>query len=413
MAIADPSQLKEYMYQVTEFKIMIGGDIDDVPPHCISGMNITNNYETDLYPVFKVEMVVTAERYYKIMANKQTVKFKLRVQKFYVAPSSEEKSMYRDWINDTFSLIMDDKDENPDMPSVDAKLTSASSEAEKNTHPMELYFYRDEVATAMKTVINEVMASGTMTDAVNVVCSAAKIRNLLMSPLENQTVYSQLILPSLNIHEELQHLDAHYGFYKNGSIIYFGIEDGYILNYKGGCTAYQSGEIQQTNFLVLAKDSPEALESGMIMKNDGQFNIHWKMSDMKINNDSITMDVLGGNNVSLLDASSSSVISATSNAPTQGNANTQVKKNETENQWMAQTMIAQNNANGTVISGSVSNVDLAALTPNKKFTVIFEDSSLANKYRGLYLISSEEIRFVNRGGVDFEVVVGLTIKKVA
>lgn len=411
--IAKPSQIKLYLYKVVEFIAMNGGKNMDIPPHSITEINISHDFENAIYPVFRVNMTLTADQYYTIMENKNTIKFKLRIQKYYTAVSSEEKSLARDWINDTFSLIMDDKVEDIQKMGLDTKWSKYSSMPEKQDMSEEFFFYRDEVATAMKNVVNNVVNGGNLTDAIGYICSSAGITNMIISPLENQKTYSELILPPLNIHKALQNLDSQYGFYKAGAVIYFGIKNSYILNFKGGCTAFANNESQQTNFIFLEANQNESLESGMIMKNDGHANIHWKVTDVQINNQSITNDVVQGSNVTVVDASTTKITKSSSTAVTKGNANTQVVKNNTDNSWVSNTLTAQNNANGNVLTGAISNVDLDALTPNKKFTVIFEDSQLASKYKGIYMIMQEEIKLTSRGGVDFTATVGLTVKQVA
>lgn len=412
-SIASPDQLKFYLYKVVEIKILNGEQVMDIFPHSVTDITITHDFENSIYPIFRLQMVLTADQYYTIMQNKNTVKFKLRIQKFYTEPSGEKPSLMRDWINDTFTLIMDDQVENVAGSNLDTKWSKYSSEAEKLNCGEEYYFYRDEVATAMKNIVNAVLTGENLTNAINYTCTVAGITNMLVSPLENQQTYPQLILPPLTVHKELQHLDSQYGFYKSGAVIYFGLKNSYILNFKGGCTAYATGESQQTNFLFLSPDQNESLESGMIMKNDGHYNIHWKVSDVQVNNQSITNDVVRGSNVTVVDPTTTSITKTSTSAVTKGSANSSIVLNQTENNWMSQTITAQNNADGTVITGSVSNVDLDALTPNKKFTLIFEDSALAMKYRGTYMLMQEEIKLISNGGVDFSVTVGLTLKRVS
>ena len=53
-------------------------------------------------------MNIEASRYYKIIKNKDKVKFKLRLQSWYVKSNEKEKSLIRDVINDTFSIFIDD-----------------------------------------------------------------------------------------------------------------------------------------------------------------------------------------------------------------------------------------------------------------------------------------------------------------
>lgn len=411
--IAKPEEIKIYKYRIAELIAMIGGENIVIPSHSVTEMNITHDFENAIYPVFRLAMNITTNQYYSIMQNKNTVKFKLRIQKYYCDPDGQNPSLMRDWLNATFTLILDEEADTIQKNAPDTKWSSYSSEAEKQNCSDEFFFYRDEVATAMKTVVNNVMSGENLTNAINYTCSEAGISNMIISPLENQKTYSQLILPPLTVPKELQHLDSQYGFYKNGAVIYFGLKNSYVLNFKGGCTAYQQGESQQTNFIVLAPNQNESMESGMIMKNDGHSNIHWKITDLQINNESVTNDVVGGNNVTVVDTSTTSITKTQSSAVTKGPANTQVIKNDTENAYLSTTLTAQNNAAGDVITGSISNIDLDAITPNKKFTLIFEDTQLASKYKGIYMPMQEEIHLSTSGGVDFDVVVGLTIKRVA
>lgn len=415
MAIADANTLKEYLYRVSEFVIMCNGEEDFVPVHCVTGLRIQHDFVSNLYPVFTVTITVNSDRYYKIMKNKLNVKFKLRIQKYYTAPSSLDKSFMKDYINGTFSLIPDDDDVdiNKNTSVSKTSISDASSVPEKDEYVTELFLYRDEVATAMKTQINDILSGVSLTDAVGYICGSVGLNNVLISPMDNQKVYSQLLLPPLSVHKEIQYLDSQYGFYKAGSIIYFGLNNSYILNYRGGCTAYAQGEIQQTNFLVLKKHQSGSIDSGMFLKNDKQYNVNLLISKIKANNKSVSNDVLYGNSVSIIDASTTGIANSESSAITKGKNNTTILRNDGENSWMAQTYTAQTNSDSMVLNCAASNVDLDAFTPNKKMNVIFEDSSLVNKFKGIYLLTSATFEFQNTGGVDFAVHVGFVLKRVS
>ena len=416
MAIADAKTLKEYLYRVSEFVIMCNGEQDFVPVHCVTGLRIQHDFTSNIYPIFKVTVTLNADRYFRIMKNKLSVKFKLRIQKYYVTPSSQDASLMKDYINDTFSLIPDDDDVNANKNTSVSKssIDDASSVPVKDDYVMELFLYRDEVATAMKTQINDVLTGVSLTDAIGYICGSVGLKNVLLSPLDNQKTYSQLILPPLSVHKELQHLDSQYGFYKSGSMIYFGLKNSYILNFKGGCTAYANGEIQQVNFLVLKKYQNTTIDSGMFLMNNTQYNINWLPDKVKANNKSVTNDVLYGNSVSVVDSSTTEIASSTSKAVTKGkSSNSTILRNDGENTWMANTYTAQTNSESMVLTGSVSNVDLDAFTPNKKMNVIFEDSSSTNKFKGIYLLSKATFEFLNLGGVDFSVSVGFELKRVS
>ncbi|HAU85271.1 MAG TPA: hypothetical protein DCW90_07140, partial [Lachnospiraceae bacterium] len=331
------------------------------------------------------------------MKNKNTIKFKLRIQKFFLKPGSDEKSMLKDWINDTFVTILDNADFDPDDKGKITNRENKTSQTHVIDSQMELYLYREQVAGAMKTEVNQVLSGVNLTSAVGAIATTGGLSNILMSPMENQQSYSQLMIPPLTVHKAIQYLDNQYGFYKSGSIIYFGLKDNYILNYKGGCSAFATGEKQQTNIVVLAKDNINVTDSGMLEKGGAQYYANWNPEDVKINNNSITNDVLYGNNVNVVDSSTTGITKGTSTAISKGKNNTATVRNDTENQWMADTYTAQSNSESVVFTGAIEGLDLDAFTPNKKFNIIFEDTRLTNKYRGVYFLTGIKTTFQSMG----------------
>lgn len=416
MGIIDGTKLVLYRYKISEFIILTNGDSDTVPLGCVHSLELTNDYENSVFPIFKVGLILDSPRYFKIMNNKNTVKFKLRIQKFYVKPGGEDKSCVRDWINETFSLIMDDLSINESSGSdeLEKRDKSISSDAHSDfDNALDLYLYRDETTNAMKTQINEVLNGVTLTDAVGYMLGTAKITNALMSPMENNKVYSQLVIPPLTVNKAISYLDVQYGFYKSGSMIFFGLDKTYILNYKGGCTAFSNGEVKETNFLIPENTNVNAVDEGMLNKSSSAFYVVWKKDSINIENESISQDILNGNNAVVIDSSTTEIKTTTSKTITTGGNNTAIIQNDTENQWISETYTAQKSSNSVIITGAVKNIDVSCLTPNKKYNIIFEDSKLVNKYKGNYILANSYIRFVNAGGgAEFEAVASIKLKMI-
>lgn len=80
---------------------------------------------------------------------------------------------------------------------------------------------------------------------------------------------------------------------------------------------------------------------------------------------------------------------------------------------MADTYTAQSNSESVVLTGALANVDLDAFTPNKRFNVVFEDTRLTNKYKGIYFLTGIKTEFTNTGGVYFRAVTSITLKRVS
>lgn len=263
----------------------------------------------------------------------------------------------------------------------------------------------------MKTQINEVLTGVTLTDAVGYILGAANITNALMSPMENNQSYSQLVIPPLKVNKAISYLDVQHGFYKAGSMIFFGLDFTYILNYKGGCTAFKNGEIKETNFIIPENTNVSAVDEGMLNKSNSAYYVVWKKDSVNIENESISQDVINGNDAIVIDSSTTEIKTTKSKTITTGGNNSAIIQNDTENEWISETYTAQKSTNSIVITGAVKNIDISCLAPNKKYSVIFEDSKLTNKYKGTYILSNSYIRFINSGGgAEFEVVATITLK---
>lgn len=101
----------KWRYTVSEIYILYPKEEpEEIPTERLVSLMILNDYENNLYPVFRIEIVLEASRYYKIIKNKDDVKFKLRIQKSCQILGEEEWSLDQDYIQDTFDLILNDED---------------------------------------------------------------------------------------------------------------------------------------------------------------------------------------------------------------------------------------------------------------------------------------------------------------
>lgn len=421
--IGEHDILAEYKYKITEFYIIIDGEQDAFPVERISDFKIENYYEEATFPLFKVTCVMESSRYYKIMKNKDKVKFKLRVQSYYLKNGTQEQSLLRDFINDTFILFPSEADENYDE-GLD-RLTGSTddrNELDALDNDIELFLFRDTIVTGLRSTFNSILSNVDMSTTVAYLLSKAGAKNVLMSPMENMTVYDTLLLPPQSIERQLKYLNNNFGFYKEGGVIFFGINNSYILNYKAGCTAYKDKEIQETVIYILDKANHYHYLQGQILKfidNNGviepvedKFYYSASSTAIGIHNNTITANAIGaGVDAAVVDMQHNSAETITSNAQAIEKRNTSVLFNNSSNKYLGTTYAAQANANSTVITLSVENHNLEAFYPNKKISFIFEDAKLNQKYKGEYRVASSIEIFTNHGE-DYTCSSVLTFKKV-
>jgi len=423
MALFKTKELRAWRYNVQQCVLLINGEAISLKPENISGIEIQNNYYTDTFPIFKVNFLLDEDVYYKILKNKTSLKIKLKIQKYNKKYKESDKKNYKnnkkssrqEYLTGTFVTIDDTQDVDRERDiSLNDKTRKSKSDSDlgKNDTPLELYLYREETDTGVKKQINQIFQEVTMSSIIGYLFGESGIKNALVSPLENNTTYKEILLPPLTINKLLAHLDAAYGFYKSGSVIFFGIDRTYILNFKGGCTAYESGERQETCIYIPKELSEEHIAGGTIEKDSSKYYLNWLYDKVNFQNSSVSADVINGSDALVINPNTCNKNTSTSNTVHNGKANTAIIDDQADNPWLASTFTAQTSSNSTIIYGTMSDIDVSALTPNKKFTLIFEDQKLTNKYKGTYFLSSCNIKFVNDSGEgDFSVTASVEFRR--
>lgn len=415
MALFNPADLKAWRYVVQSCTMLINGEAVTLESRCITGIEIHNNYLKDVFPIFKMNFMLDETLYYKVLDNKTKIKIKLRLQKYNKNYNGTEKSLRKDYINETFVTIDDTADVNREADyDLLEKIRNASSDTALDMldTPLELYLYREETDTGVKTQINNIFQNVNMSSVIGYLFGVSGIKNALVSPLENNKTYKTLLLPPLTINKMLAHLDAAYGFYKAGSVIFFGIDRTYILNFKGGCTAFEKNEKKETCVYIPKSMSSESAAGGTLENDPNRHCINWLYNQVNFQNKSVSTDVISGSDALVVKPTQGSVSKSSSKTTTNGTSNTAIINDEADNPWLSTTFTAQTSANSLVVYGAMADIDVSALTPNKKFTLIFEDQCLTNKYKGTYFLSSCMIKFINDTAEgDFSVVASVEFRR--
>ena len=423
MALFKSSQLRKYKYCVSSCIIMYNGKAESLKPDNVTGMQIINDYIENTFPVFKLNLQIKRKLYYDILKNKNDVKVHLKIQKYYKIDfgnkKKKKKSPKKTWLDETFVLIMDENS-HPRAEDIDNKNDKVEKKKKKgdasasgdNENSMELYLYRPEVASSMKKQVNIIFKKTNLISAVTYLLGLAGIRNVICAPFENNTEISQLFIPPLSINRAIQYLDIMYGFYANGSVIYYGLQYSYILNFKGGCNVYPSGDKKEVTFLVPKKSSTEGVQGGSVAKASDKYYICLEYDQMSFSNESISSDVINGTDAIIIDPNDASIETTSSTTITNGSSNYRSIENSTANKYLGTTYAAQTSACSNIITGSIVDCDIEAFEPYRLFNFVFEDSKIVNKYNGKYFLSQCSYDFVNESGKgEFDLQVGLTLRK--
>lgn len=402
-----------YFYELKEFFILYENEYVRLPNERLLSISIINKYIDNLFPVFRIVLDIDTSTYYKILKNKSTVKFKIRIQKFYRKGINNAKvSLYDDYLTKTFSLILDDDDN--DFEEDIRKKAYGEDElnelfAKKNQ--IEFFLFDSELLNSFKKTINVIIDNGTVTNAISLIASRVGLTNILMSPSDNIKTYEQLIIPPMKLSAALAYIDTFYGLYEKGSLIYFGVESGYILKYDGPCTAYHYNENQTTSILVPKSSGDLSGNPGVLLKADQTnhvFNI-CPYNSISFRDDTVSKDLLEGKEVRIIDLYTGEVLDTLEDDE---KGRRQIITNRGENEYFVSIYKSQMNSSETVISCSFEDIDLSTMTPNKRFNFIFEDIRLSRKYRGTYILAECNVLFTRQSN-EFKAVVQCIFRKSA
>jgi hypothetical protein len=215
----------------------------------------------------------------------------------------------------------------------------------------------------------------------------------------------------MEIEKCIRYLNNTFGFHKKGTVIFFGLLHGYILNYSGRCTAWYPNEFKETVIYVLDKSNVNGYLPGAFIKNGEQRNYYNATTDgIDIKSGSTSNNVLTGVNPTTINLTSGDVASTTSANPTViGQTNQNVVFSAFSNNFLSETITAQQNANDIVISIAMDDINMESFTPNKEFSIIFENATLNQKYNGKYNLATSIYTFANGG--EFFTISGVFIFK--
>lgn len=414
MALYDNSQTKLWSYHVSSIKLITeDGGTMDLPPIRLKQMQILEDYDHYVMPIFKMIMILEPTAYYAILKNKNKGKIYLRIDKGYRRPNDKEMSCYHEFINDTFDLILDDgtddllysQKELINISDYKTTIKSDMHELKEVANEIEFFLFKTKSIEGIKANnVNVVLSEATIADAIAYLVTKAKINNVIFAQPDNIEKHDVILIPPLSVLKSFQFLDVYYGLYKTGSILYFGIKYVYIIPFNGNCVAYSADENKKTT-IVIPRTSNIMHNTTLGELDRGDYSNRYILGDyktMSVRNESISNNYIVGNDADIMDAYTTKTMVSLSNATTKTTNFLKILENTTENPYVGNMYTAQTRSGSAVISVSAQDVDIECFGPNKEYQVLFEDTKYSEKYKGKYMISKVTHTF-NNTGIDLNV----------
>lgn len=422
-AFESSDKIRLWRYAVKQITFVTDNDKFNIPKERIISMNIEENYEKNIYPLFDVEISLEASRYYKIIKNKNICKLYIRIDKYYQTQNSEKKSSYYPFINDNFVIIMD-KDNDDILNTLKQREAKSNfkSRIKNDVNNLEyteasilhLYLFKPVIVDAMKTNINVNLYRASVIDAIGYIMRKLRLDHLLMAKPDNTDIIDQLFIPALPAIDALKFIDGYYGIYRVGSIIFLGFKHNIIVPFNGKCVAYTSNEIRNVTIIVPSAgivDEGHTDSTGDLHKrNDNK--THYIVANYKTlehKNSSISNNYIFGNDVKIVDSYNGNAKISNSSAKARNKNHIKIEVAESSSKYISSIYTARTNSMSDVFIITAGSINISDIAPNKRYTLVFEDSSLNSKYKGNYILTYAYHEFI-RDGDDFSENTHLVLK---
>lgn len=414
-------KLSIYNYHIAAFDVIIPGQTTvSLDQSMIVSFNKVDNFDNNIFPLFSVKLLLRKTDYYNIIKYNNTVKFRIRLQKSKMNNTDidSKKAMKEDVFNDIFCCYLSDS-----TPQYDQKLQAKANEivgANNNKTPedmsnyLELYLFKEQDITGSKNVINLCLGSLDLTDMIFVLYSKAGLSsNFLMEILDNKESFSEIVVPPVPFLGAMKYLETYYGgFYKVPTLLYFDFDTRYLIKRAVACGAWRSGEFKQTVLLIRAANDPQRNQVSCEKRADEKkYYISVNPELVTIDKESIYDDAIEGTNLVVVGSKTGSVDNLNTNVSKRGSGTQKILYNDLENSRMSSVAKSEIESKGATIKVTVTNIDIAAFTPNKEFIIKFLDTNAGQGISGSYRLSMVSYEFNHNGEQGFNVSATLIFKK--
>lgn len=396
-----------YLYKVTEFYLLFPTEEIELLPDALAHLAIFNDYEKNVLPIIQMNATLSREAYFKMIAQKDKVKIKLRIQKYYVRSSDGQESLLSDYINDTFGLILNDNDENmyrvlTDQKTTNKKRSELEAIHENDDRSAELFLYKIDTVRNVRSMVNVILKDCTITDAITYILNRSSIGNMLLAPVDNTNLYSQIIIPPLSTVDALYWLDYFYGIYRYGTMFYFAMDRNYIMPYSGRSQVYAKDEIVENYIYCPAKGSSVSPESsGHILRSEDKIHPYTivDVDTITIRNKTDTTAIMEGLDARVINPYTNAIRDFSTKSSHKISKKRKNIIDATYNEYTGNIYTNLSSSLDTNINAVSGYCDDTVLQPNHVYRMIFEDTALSKKYRGNYILATKTSELTKTGAV--------------
>lgn len=373
----------------------------------IRNVFIEKDYDADYLPIFMVSLAISESLYKKIRKNQDYTTFNI-ILKSGTVDGDNNISKLSNCISGTFDIV--GTDDTPLVNEQEIKKLEATYDGGDSMADVanEYTFVLVQRSTMKKTrkIINKVITSANMTDTVSYLLTTAGISNVLMSRMDNHSSYSEIILLPIPLTSQLSYLDSVFGFYKEGSQIFFDFDRAYIIRNSHKCTAYERNEIKKVTICVYNTSSGKnAVKGSYIDKDEKVGYLHCGVGSFNISSESKATDTYMSPNSLIINQNGK-----IDNTVNDSSGSYNVINTSTHNKYYAEESKLRTKELENIITATCTNIDITLLKPNRYFNVRSNVTRVAKQVKHKFRLSKWSTTLAREGGV-FKSATTIILKK--
>lgn len=370
----------------------------DVPFSQVLDMMIEKDFNEYFFPYFTITICIPSYLYRGMKAhpyeNKLTID--LQIGEFpNIEISNNDTIVFTPYIKGEFLCYITDA--TPELDQEKQDLVSKEAGVYKEGYAFSdiasvtLLLYNEKMILGANKVVNYILTSATLTDAIVFTCNQAGIDKLFLSPPQNAKAYKELCITPIPASNQIERLCNEYGLHKKGSVVFFDFDELLIIDKDPKCTVYKKNEYKITYLAYFRLKRQDARYSSGCYKDSKE-----KYNMINIVPDSITLDdqsKIQKSNVMQIDAKTGSVKTVTGENSSGSVSRVFVTNNGDDTSEAYKYAVEETK---WILHVGMECINLEFLNPNKEFIFTTDDVALA-KYNGSYRIVKYICKFEKEG----------------
>lgn len=392
----DELKIKKVKYKMENIVVYVGSTTFNVSPTMLSNLYIEKDYENTVLPYVQISLNVPNWLYRQMQKDSQNIRVGFTLKYGFFDDSNNQNVAFTTELHGKFYALIPDAS----VISNEEKLAQVEKEAKQYNSGytfnemalVDMLLVNENYYRNLRKTCNQIFSSCTPADALTYVLNQGGYSNILLSPPNNNRSYSQFKVTPLPLIKQIKRICYEYNLHDKGTIIFFDLDRGYIIDKQAKCTAYVTNEYTTTNLMALANYQPTSgqITGFGIDKKSKSYVVSMAEGEYSFQNNANTSTI---SNIQIIDTDSGSVSSTS--VGKSGTTETYVFSGGSNTASQIANSLRETNS---ILTLKTTSCILSALTPNKTFAVSIDNpKSGQTGINGIYRISNYICEFQLNG----------------